>query len=52
MIDEGSQDPYAKVGGGDHSKNGNLKMPLLQQYNRTAELSNSHVFKLRPEELW
>jgi len=35
------------VGGGDQD----LKMPLIQQYNRTAELSNSHVFKLRPEEL-
>jgi hypothetical protein len=35
------------VGGGDL----NLKMPLIQQYNRTVELSNSHVFKLRPEEL-
>lgn len=28
-----------------------LQMPLIQQYNKPAELSNSYVFKLRPEEL-
>lgn len=28
------------------------QMPLIQQYNKPAELSVSHVFKLRPEELW
>lgn len=27
------------------------EMPLLQQYNKPDELSVSHVFKLRPEEL-
>jgi len=27
------------------------EMPLLQQYNKPHELSASHVFKLRPEEL-
>jgi len=27
------------------------EMPLLQQYNKPEEISVSHVFKLRPEEL-
>lgn len=28
-----------------------LQMPLIQQYNKTADLSQSYIFKLRPEEL-
>lgn len=26
-------------------------MPLIQQYNKSPDLSVSHIFKLRPEEL-
>jgi hypothetical protein len=32
-------------------KKEDLKMPLIQQYSKTPELSVSNVFKLRPEEL-
>jgi hypothetical protein len=32
-------------------KKDELKMPLIQQYSKTPELSVSNVFKLRPEEL-
>ena len=28
-----------------------LTMPLIQQYNKSPDLSVSHVFRLRPEEL-
>lgn len=28
-----------------------MTMPLIQQYNRSPELSVSHIYKLRPEEL-
>ena len=27
------------------------QMPLLQQYNKSPELSVSHIYKLQPEEL-
>lgn len=28
-----------------------LTMPLIQQYNKSPELSVSHIYRLRPEEL-
>lgn len=33
------------------TKKDQLTMPLIQQYNKSPELSVAHIYRLRPEEL-
>lgn len=43
---------HEHVGGVRRRKAGeNLEMPLIQQYSKTAHLSEANIFKLKPEEL-